>query len=78
MGQSKYGDKAKLPKVVFNITAKAVKPEIAEIPDKAVRPEKADKPDKNAKGSARGSKKLENGFSYLNGFAVYCIILNYW
>ena len=46
MGQSKYGDKAKLPKVVFNITAKAVKPEIAEIPDKAVRPEKADKPDK--------------------------------
>ena len=74
MGQSKCGDKAKIPKEVFNITAKAVKPEIAEIPDKAVRLEKADKPDKNAKGS----KKLENGFSYLNGFAVYCIILNYW
>ena len=70
MGQSKYGDKAKLPKVVFNITAKAVKPEIAEIPDKAVRPEKADKPDKPDK-NAKGSKKIGNGFSYLNGFAVY-------
>ena len=46
MGQSKYGDKAKIPK------------EVSEIPDKAVRPEKADKPDKNAKGSARGSKQI--------------------
>ena len=38
-----------------------------------MKADKRDKPDKNAKGS----KKIGNGFSYLNGFAVYCIILNY-
>ena len=37
-----------------------------------------DKPVKTGKASARVTKDLENGFSYLNGFAVYCIILNYW
>ena len=46
----KYGVKTKIPK------------EVSEIPEKAVKPEKADKPDKNAKGSAGGSKNVQNGY----------------